>query len=326
MIAARLLARRGPIGLAGLAVLRFGVVAPAWRTGGPRPPGAPSAEDFRRRSAPALEAVMPRWWRAWWAFAAVAALGLAALAVGMLHALAAWPDGLGTLLVDTRWGHAWLAQAAALALACAVAAALRTRPAAMSPDAGLRWGAAIGAPPMLAAAAISWVGHASSGTDRRIGIALDALHTLATATWLGALAGLLALLPGALRLLDDGERLRLGAGVVVRFSALAIASVAVLAVTGTYRALAELSSLDDLVDTGYGRALLVKLAIFAALLAGGAYNRLVLHPRLERAALGLRPDDGGAADRLRASVAAELTLGAALMACVAVMASLPPPV
>ena len=36
-------------------------------------------------------------------------------------------------------------------------------------------------------------------------------------------------------------------------------------------------------------------------------------------------DDGGASDRLRASVAAELTLGAALLACVAVMASLPPP-
>ena len=102
------------------------------------------------------------------------------------------------------------------------------------------------------------------------------------------------------------------AGVVVRFSALAIASVAVLAVTGVYRALAELSSLSDLVDTGYGRALVVKLVLFAALLAVGAYNRLVLHARLERAALGLRSDDGGASHRLRASIAAELALGAAL--------------
>src|SRR5207249_4420837 len=62
MIVARLLALIGPIGLGGLAVLRFGVVAPAWRSGGPRRPGAPPPEDFRTRSAPALEAVMPRWW------------------------------------------------------------------------------------------------------------------------------------------------------------------------------------------------------------------------------------------------------------------------
>jgi copper transport protein len=325
MIMARLLALIGPIGLGGLAVLRFGVVVPAWRSAGPRRPGAPAAEEVRLRTAPALEAVMPRWWHALWAFAIVDALGLAALVVGTLRALDDWPDGLGTLLADTRWGHAWLAQAAALVLACAVAAALRTRPAGRAADPALAWGVALAVPPMAAAVAISWAGHASSGTDRRIGIAIDALHMVATATWLGALAGLLALLPGALRLLDDEDRLRLGAGVVVRFSALAIGSVAALAVTGTYRALAELSSLGDLVNTGYGRALLIKLALFAALLAGGAYNRLVLHPQLERAALGLGPDDGGASERLRLSVAAELTLGAALLACVGVMTSLPPP-
>jgi copper transport protein len=325
MVAARLLALVGAIGLAGLAVLRFGVVAPAWRSGGPRRPGAPPVEDFRQRSAPALEAATARWWRAWWGFAVVQAMGLAALSIGIARALGAWPDGLGTLLADTRWGHAWLVQAAALALVCAAGAAFRAGATARSPDAGLAWGLALGAPAGLAAVAIAWAGHASSGTDRSIGIVIDALHTLATATWLGALAGLLALLPGALRLLEAGDRLRLGAGVVVRFSALAIASVAVLAVTGTYRALAELSSLSDLVDTGYGLALLVKLVLFVVLVSGGAYNRLVLHPRLERAALGLRRDDGGAAERLRVSVAAELTLGTALLACVAVMASLPPP-
>jgi copper transport protein len=326
MIVARLLALLGPVGLAGLCVLRFAVLAQAWRSGGPRPLGAPPAEEFRQRTAPALEAVMPGWWRTWWAFASVGAIGLGGHLVGTLRALAAWPDGLRTLLLETRWGAAWLAQAGALVLACAAAAALRGRRSAMSPDAAPPWGLALGAPPALAMVAIAWAGHASSGTDREIGISIDALHTAATAAWLGALAGLLAVLPGALRLLDDPERVRLGARVVVRFSALAIASVATLVVTGVYRALAELSALGDLVDTDYGRALLVKLGLFAALLAGGAYNRLVLHPRLERAALGLRADDGGAADRLRASVAAELGLAATLMISVAVLVSLTPPV
>jgi copper transport protein len=61
------------------------------------------------------------------------------------------------------------------------------------------------------------------------------------------------------------------------------------------------------------------------LLIGGAYNRLVAHPRLERAALGLDPDDRGASSALRVSVTAELALAAALMVSVAVLVSLPPP-
>ena len=118
--------------------------------------------------------------------------------------------------------------------------------------------------------------------------------------------------------------MRLAAAVVVRFSALALTAVALLVVTGVYRALAEVS-VDDLLDTGYGRALLVKLGLFVVLLAGGAYNRMVVHPRLERAALGLDPDDRGAAAALRVSVRAELAVAAALMVSVAVLVSLAPP-
>ena len=128
-----------------------------------------------------------------------------------------------------------------------------------------------------------------------------------------------------MRALPEPDRARLGAGIVVRFSALALTAVGVLVVTGVYRALAELGPVGEIADSGYGRALLVKLGLFAVLLCGGAYNRLVAHPRLERAALGLDPDDRGAAAALRVSVRAELALAAALMVSVAVLVSLPPP-
>ena len=52
---------------------------------------------------------------------------------------------------------------------------------------------------------------------------------------------------------------------------------------------------------------------------------MIVHPRLERTALGLDPSDRGAAEALRVSVRAELVLAAALMVSVAVLVSLPPP-
>jgi copper transport protein len=133
------------------------------------------------------------------------------------------------------------------------------------------------------------------------------------------------MLPPALRGLEPTDRTRLAAGVVVRFSALALTAVGALVATGVYRALVELSSPRDLLDTGYGNALLIKLLIFVPLLGAGAYNRMVLHPRLERAAIGLDPGDRGAADRLRRSVRAELALAGALMVAVAALVALPPP-
>jgi copper transport protein len=133
-----------------------------------------------------------------------------------------------------------------------------------------------------------------------------------------------ALVTPAVGRLDQDDRVRAAAACVVAFSAVALSAVTVLVVTGVYRALAEVS-VGQLADTGYGRALLVKLGLFALLLVGGAYNRMVVHPRLERAALGLDPDDRGAAAALRVSVRAELALSGALLVAVAVLVSSAPP-
>jgi copper transport protein len=324
-VLARLLVLTAPAALLGLAVLRAWVVGPAWRSGGLRPPGRPVAEGCRDRVGAALAGAASGWWRAWGAAVAAGAAGLALAPVALLRSLDAGAGDLPDLLLRTRWGASWLVQAGALLAVAAAGSALRASPAARAPAPGAAWGVALVAPPAVALGAVSWAGHASSGADRAVDIGADVLHGWATAAWLGGLLGIMVVLVPALRRLDGDDRLRLAAASVVRFSSLAVGAVAVLAVTGVYRALAELSSLEDLARTPYGRALAVKLGIFAAMLAAGAYNRLVLHPRLERAALGLEPDDRGAAARLRASVCAELALGLALMTAVAVLVSLAPP-
>lgn len=324
-VSARLLALLGPIGLLGLVVVRFGVIAAAWRTGGRGAPGGRRSTGFTERAGEALESASVRWWGAWGALAGTWALGLALLPAALLRDIGAGQDGLDTLVLHTRWGAAWLVQVAALVVTLAAGALMARGRAARRPAPAAGWALVLGAPPALALVAVAWSGHASSGSDRVIGIGLDTLHSWATAAWLGGLVALAALIPAAALRLDGQDRVRLGAGVVVRFSSLAVAAVGVLVVTGVYRALAELSSLSDLLDTAYGRALLVKLGLFALLLVGGGYNRFVIHPRLERAALGLETDDRGALRALRRSLAAELVLGAAVMVAVAVMISLPPP-
>lgn len=325
-VLARLLMLVAPLGLLGLIALAAGVVGPAVVAGGIGPPGeSPSVRaSVRARAAEAVLGATHGWWRAWYALTAAWALALVLVPVAALWALREGPGGLGDLLGGTSLGNAWRLQLAGLAVtAVAVLVARRATGPGGLPDAPL---AAVGLAfgPVAALYAISASGHASTGGDRTLNIGIDLLHNVATAAWIGGLLGLAVLVSPAVAALGADDRTRLAAAVVVRFSALALTAVAVLVVTGVYRALAEVSP-GDLLDTGYGRALLVKLGLFAVLLVGGAYNRMVVHPRLERAALGLDPDDRGGAAALRVSVRAELVAAGVLLVAVAVLVSLAPP-
>lgn len=313
---ARMLLIGGPVVLLGLAVLRGWILAPAARSGGVRPPGT-HRPDGPAAAVEALVGAGPAWWRAWQAGVAAWLLGLVLTPLAILWQLRSW-DLVDLLL--TRPGASLLLQLAALVVAVAVSLAAPPRAAIQT-----AWAAALGAAPALALLVVSATGHAGEESDRTFAIGADTLHAWATAAWIGGLVGLAMVLPVVLAGVGETSRIPLAAAVVVRFSALAIAAVAVLVVTGVYRALAELGSLSDLFDTTYGVALLVKLCLFALLLVSGGYNRLVLHPRLERAALGLRAGDGGARRALRRSVLAELVVAAGVMAMVGVMVSVVPP-
>ncbi|HSC92714.1 MAG TPA: CopD family protein [Gaiellaceae bacterium] len=141
-------------------------------------------------------------------------------------------------------------------------------------------------------------GHAlDAGGPRALSLALDLLHTATAAFWAG---GLLQLALG-LRQGRDPEVAR-------RFSRLALPAVAVLALSGGGRALRELTDVSQLWSTGYGRTILVKTGLFAALLGLAWLSRRRL----------------GAPVRLRRSVAAELGLLAVVVGAVAVLTGLRP--
>jgi len=146
---------------------------------------------------------------------------------------------------------------------------------------------------------------------RPLNVVADILHVGAAAIWIGGLLALAIGLPRAARKLSAEQRARFTAALVPRLSAIALVSVAVIAVTGLIRALSELSAVSQLWGSGYGRALVVKTGLLVLLVSLGWINRSRLVPRLRLEAL-------------RRNVAVELVLLAGLVIAVAFLTDLAP--
>jgi putative copper export protein len=117
--------------------------------------------------------------------------------------------------------------------------------------------------------------------DRILTVSSDALHLLATALWAGGLMGLWRLCRLAVR--ERNQSLARTEKIVKRFSRLALASVALLAVTGLYQSSVHVGALETLVNTNYGKVLLFKLLLFSVMLGFGALNFLSTRRMLARA-------------------------------------------
>ena len=90
------------------------------------------------------------------------------------------------------------------------------------------------------------------------------------------------LLPALYRL-NERQHARVFALGLPQFSALAILSAQILAITGPLNASIHLTSLQQLVTTLYGRILVVKSEFFLLMVAMSAYHAFSLRPRLTRA-------------------------------------------
>ncbi|HTT93081.1 MAG TPA: CopD family protein, partial [Solirubrobacterales bacterium] len=169
-------------------------------------------------------------------------------------------------------------------------------------------------------------GHGSSQPPIALNFTANALHVAAMAVWLGGLAALLLVLPAATRAATvAADRGRLLAGPLARFSTLALAMVALIMLTGLVQAYVYVRHLDDLLSTGYGRAVLAKFLLLLGVIAIAAYNRRTSVPRLEAiAARGESPGRPGIL--LRRALRAEVALLAVVIGVTAALASYAPPV
>jgi copper transport protein len=154
-------------------------------------------------------------------------------------------------------------------------------------------------------------GHAAAPSSLRwLNLASQWLHLLAVAIWIGGLAWLVAGIAGAPRpALARAAR---------RFSALAAWSLAAVALTGVQRAAAEVGGWSGLLGTAFGRALDVKLGLFAALVLLGGVNHFRVVPSLAGWSAA------GSPARLRRTGRGELVVASGVLLAAAVLSQLPP--
>jgi copper transport protein len=124
---------------------------------------------------------------------------------------------------------------------------------------------------------VSAAGHASAGDMVPLAMVTDVVHLVGVCVWLGGLAVLAAVLlrPDA----GGFDRSELD-GVVGRFSTVAFASVVAIVVSGSVQGWRQLDTLDELVDTPYGRLLLIKVALVALMVVGAFFSRVWVRRRL----------------------------------------------
>jgi copper transport protein len=120
----------------------------------------------------------------------------------------------------------------------------------------------------------------------------------------------------------DEDLLRSTIGLVGRFSTMAGISVACILVAGFLLSIAEVGSVANLFETGYGQLLLVKIALVGLLIFLAAYNRFLLLPWLSATSLGSSPAAVGRGwGRLRATVRWEAVGMLAVLAVTSVLAN-----
>jgi putative copper export protein len=160
---------------------------------------------------------------------------------------------------------------------------------------------------LLAATSFAWVGHAQTAAPKALAVFLITVHLIGVAFWLGALFPLLIVA-------QDPDTTRIAAA-AARFGQIAFIVVVFLVIAGTGLLWMLLGNPSELWLSEYGRFVMLKLGLVAALLSLAAFNKWRLTGRL-------RVNDLRAAQTLRRSIRAEMALGALILLVTAAFTTL----
>ncbi len=293
------------------------VARPAFQRAGPD-----SAAAFERLDRLLLKL-------AWWSLLIAVVSGLAwlwaqtAIVTGRPLGQALTLDTVGRVLTRTQFGQVWQLRLG-LAVTLGVFLLFREREEDGRDWIALRFEGVILAVGMTIA--LAWAGHAAAtaGQARLVHLAADSIHLFAVGVWLGGLLPL-ALLLSCARRSPDPSWVAVAREAARRFSALALASVACLVLTGAVNSWFLVGSVPRLVGTPYGQLLLLKLGLLIPLIAVAAQNLLRVKPQLLAAPpAGVTETLLKPLRRLRRNVMAEASLGLTILLVVGALGITPP--
>jgi putative copper resistance protein D len=264
-------------------------------------------------------------WLAWASLVLAIGSGaawLVAVAAGMSGkplGIALSQGAVRIVLTRTRFGEDWqLRFALAVALAFCL---LGQRGPRWRVSGAISWTTLFLAAAMLAS--LAWAGHgaATPGPSGDLHLAADVFHLLGAGLWLGTLPPLILLLAEARRT-HNANWAAVARMATRRYSVLAIASVAILLTAGVVNTWFLAGTVPTLVGTEYGRLLLAKIGLFAAMLIVAAVNLFRLTPRISAGATGNTLWRTIA--QLGRNARVETGLGLGVLAIVGVLGTLPP--
>ncbi|HJQ11214.1 MAG TPA: CopD family protein [Gemmatimonadaceae bacterium] len=147
---------------------------------------------------------------------------------------------------------------------------------------------------------------------------INAVHIFAASAWLGTLLVLTIVgIRGVIaRQPSDTPHTILVADLVNSFSPLALTAACVVALSGLTTAWLHLKRISSLWTTSYGVMLIIKLIFVAIVVSLGAWNWRRIRPSL---------GDPGTEQTIRRSATMELTFGAIVLICTAILVTLPSP-
>lgn len=243
---------------------------------------------------------------------ALAGIALSLLSIAMMTASMAGvplaqvdPGAVRMMVTDTPMGQAWVVRMIALGVLLGLVS-LRQRTFVVA--------ACLAA---LALASLAWTGHGAAGEGNAgtLQLVADIAHMVAAAAWIGALVGLGTMVFG------KGDP-KTAHAALDQFSRTGSVIVGVVILSGLVNSayLVGVSHLTDLGATLYGQLLILKLGLFAGMLGIAALNRFRLTP-------AIAPVVGEASSfrALRLSMSLETGAAAVIMALVAWIGTLQPP-
>jgi len=216
-----------------------------------------------------------------------------------------------TVLTQTQFGYALTTR---LAIASLLAAALFAH----KYWSGFRWLAV--ALVICFAGILAWMGHsgAGDGPAGEVQVVADALHIISAATWVGCIVPLAYLFMLAAHITSAFSPIEV-ADATRRFSNLGVLSVATVLFTGLINTWFLVGSLAILLDSTYGKLLLIKVTMFLVMLGIAAVNRTLLSPKITA-----REARTGALRRLAHNSVLEAGLGLAIIFIVGILGTLAP--